>query len=410
MRVLHISTLDSGGAGLCALRIHNALLKKGIDSRMLVAHKASDDPLVVQVEKTKLNMYIPPRNKYLRKYEKLKRKRGKCLTELERLRLSAKCIEDKATYTFPLSNYDLSNHPLVAEADIIHLHWIGDFLDYPTFFSHIKKPVIWTLHDENIGFGGFHYQRDKDKYYGVCGKLEDELFMIKRNALSQAGSKIHIVAISSMMKDFCQRTISVSSLPITLIHNGIESDLFVPIPQEVAKRALGIPSNNMVVAFCAQSLSDERKGLKELLSALKRLDDTNISLLCGGAGELPTKTNVHVVKLGMMQSEKLLSLFYSAADLFVMPSFQEAFAQTPMEAMACGTPVVSFPCSGAGDLITEENGVVCDDFTVSALVSGIKKAIKKDYNRERIREELVNRFSYNIISEEYLRLYNQVLS
>ena len=78
--------------------------------------------------------------------------------------------------------------------------------------------------------------------------------------------------------------------------------------------------------------------------------------------------------------------------------------------MSCGTPVISFPVSGARDLINEKNGVVCDDFTIDALVNGIKLAMTRKYCREKIREDVINRFSYAKIAKQYIELYKSVLN
>ena len=80
-----------------------------------------------------------------------------------------------------------------------------------------------------------------------------------------------------------------------------------------------------------------------------------------------------------------------------------------MEAMACGTPVIAFPCSGARDLINDKNGVVCEDYTVDALQGGIEKAIKHKFNGEEIRTDLLNRFSYDIIAKQYIELYKSLI-
>jgi glycosyltransferase involved in cell wall biosynthesis len=109
-------------------------------------------------------------------------------------------------------------------------------------------------------------------------------------------------------------------------------------------------------------------------------------------------------------NNRLQSPYYSAANYFVMPSFQEAFGQTPLEAMACGTPVVSFPCGIASDLINENNGIVCEDFTADALANGIKTAMSREYDPKIIREDVINRFSYDKIAQQYIELYKKVLA
>lgn len=411
MKVLHISTSDFGGAGLCALRICQSLRYLGIDSEMLVARKATDLPFVHLVKESGINTYTPPKNRLLRKFQKVLRRRGCCLTTLERYQREVTCLQDKAVYTYPLSKYDLANHPLVKEADIIHLHWVSNFVDFPTFFSGIDKPIVWTLHDENIGYGGFHYQKARDKYYSLCKTTEDELLEIKQSALSHAKNRIYPVAISELMESFCTRVPSLEGRPVTLIHNGINADNFIPIDRDVARQIFGIPDRHLVFAFCAQSLRDPRKGLKELISALEKMKMDNVTLICAGDEELPQKTTeINVVRTGAIVNERMMSLFYSSADYFVLPSFEESFGQTPLEAMACGIPVIAFPCGVTKELINETNGVRCEDFTVDALVDGIKMVMGRKYDGGIIRNDVIGRFSYDRIGRQYKELYNKVLN
>jgi len=97
----------------------------------------------------------------------------------------------------------------------------------------------------------------------------------------------------------------------------------------------------------------------------------------------------------------------TAADYFILPSFQEAFAQSPLEAMSCGTLVVAFPCSGIPELIN--NGIICKDFTVEALTHGIKEAMRRDFCRDKIRKDVLSRFSYDRIARQYIELYQELL-
>ena len=92
-----------------------------------------------------------------------------------------------------------------------------------------------------------------------------------------------------------------------------------------------------------------------------------------------------------------------------MPSFQEGFAQTPLEAMSCGTPVISFPCSGTEELINNSNGVICKDFSTEALIDGIKKGLSRQYNPANIRKFIEDHFSYDLIANQYKNLYKSIL-
>jgi glycosyltransferase involved in cell wall biosynthesis len=410
MKVLHISSSDSEGAGLCALRIHKSMLDAGIDSKMLVAYKSSDLPSVFVAEESDLNCYIPPKSRVLRKVKKILRRRGHCLTPMERYQRSVACLQGKAFYTFPLSHYRLHEHPLVKEADVIHLHWIANFVDYPTFFPNVDKPMVWTFHDENIGFGGFHYQRDREKWIDWCKDTEEELLEIKWKALERVHVKLNVVAISKMMEFYLNRVPILNHCPKTMIHNSVDSTIFNPVVDKVsARRMFNIPEGHLVFAFCSMSLWEDRKGLKSLVQALERLDRNDITLLCAGKGEDPLSEKLRIVRTGTIENERLMPIFYICADFFVMPSFQEAFAQTPLEAMACGVPVITFPCSGTEELINDQNGIRCQDFTVESLYEGILLAMGRKYDSELIRQDMINRFSPEKIAQQYIEVYQKAV-
>ena len=131
MKVLHITYTDAGGAGIAAMRIHQSLRRQGIDSSMLVAEKTSYDDNVLTAETCFRPSYIPPKNKILRKIKKMARKRGHFLSTEERFNRLVELIpySHKTFFTSPLSSYNLDQHPAVIEADIIHLHWVANFVN-----------------------------------------------------------------------------------------------------------------------------------------------------------------------------------------------------------------------------------------------------------------------------------------
>lgn len=410
MKVVHICTSLSGGAGLCAKRIINATRAYGIDARAIVVDGEKEEDWVsvldvpypwskfwpIQKFQVLLNMYgLWPRfNRYNHEIN----------TEFQRSGVKGVCV------TSPVSRYNrLHEHPWIQEADIIHLQWVGNFLDYESFFKNVHKPIVWTIHDENPGLGGFHYTTWRDASSPSFKKLERKLVAIKREAYAHANN-MTLVAISSMMKHFFQSNELLSQFPVNVIHNGIEIDKFQMLDKRICREKLDIPFNAIVFTFVAQDIHEGRKGLKELIAALELLNMQDVFLIClGGNNDSVPKASFAVRCVGFVSDPSVQSLYYSASDFFAMPSFQEAFAQTPMEAMACGTPVVAFPCSGAHDLINEKNGVVCSDFSVDALVDGIRQAMSQEYNPVVIREDVVARFSYDKIAKQYARLYEEVL-
>lgn len=408
MKVLHIATMDCGGAGIAASRIHHALLRMGVDSRMLVRFKRSNDETIMVAEPN-TGLKQASSAPLVRKVKQVLRRRGRCLTRVEQYERQLNVL-DRAygvAYTLPVSNFDLSQHPLVQQADLIHLHWIENFIDYPTFFDRVNKPIVWTFHDENVAFGGFHYSDEAMRLKEPFSSMEQAFMEIKRKALANGNHNIHMVALSRMMEQFYHQHSLFTSYPVEIIHNGIEPENFAVLDQNFCREALNLPEGRKVITFCATDINDTHKGLEVLIQSLMGVNDTHkISLLCIGGGALP-QADFPVVGTGPVANPRLLSIAYSAADLFVLPSSQEAFAQAPLEAMACGCPVVAFPCSGTEELINDGNGVRCRNFTPEALSEGVKQALNCTFDRQSIRNEVFARFNIDHIAHQYLDLYTR---
>lgn len=409
MKVVHIATTDTGGAGIAARNIHHALRTLGVDSQMLVRWRRTHDDTIVPTQPNQY-LYNPSSNELLRKVEKMMRRRGKMLTTVEQYEREMDRLDMLygAAYTMPVSQYDLTQHPLVQEADIINLHWIENFVDYPTFFQKIDKPIVWTFHDENTAYGGFHYTDEANRFKEPFAEIESQFIGIKKKALRR-DLNIHMVALSKQMEQFYHEHGLQSNYHVSIIHNGILPDNFQNFDRDYCRKILGIPVDRIVICFCASDINDKYKGLTTLVKALEELNNPKITLLCVGKGELP-KSSIDIVGTGTIANSRLMSVAYSASDLFVMPSYQEAFAQTPIEAMACGCPVVAFPCSGTEELVAPLSGVRCYDFSVESLAVGIQTALETMYDREAIRKDVVAKFNLSIIAERYIELYNKVLA
>ena len=229
---------------------------------MLVAEKTSYDDNVYTAETYFRPSYIPPKNKILRKVKKLARKRGYFLSTEEHYDRLVDLVppNHKTFFTSPLSCYNLHQHPAVLDADIIHLHWIANFVNYPTFFPAVNKPIVWTLHDENLAYGGFHYGQEREQYYPYYAEVEDAYCQIKQSSLAQC-KDIHVVALSRMMKEFYTTHSFLSNRPTTIIHNGIDTDIFHPIDRSIGRQIYHIPEHNYVIVFCCFCINDKRKGL-----------------------------------------------------------------------------------------------------------------------------------------------------
>ena len=409
MKILHISTFDSGGAGLSCIRLHKSLLGNGYNSKVLVLKKTTDAPEVYQIEK---NIYrLPKIIRWPILFLKLILHKLKIpISQYYRLKykldsLRAVCSPD---YSLPVSDYDLSNHPLVIKADLIHLHWTAGFLDWPSFFGKVSKPVVWTIHDENLYFGGFHYRKEQIANISVYRKLEKKLIEIKQKSIHQC-KNLSIVSLSKMMLKLSLSEEIVKNRKHYLISNSVDHNVFMQFDKKLSRAVFGLPHDKKILIFISYYLNDKRKGFNELLMALNELDLSNLALLAIGIGKAEVDNKIEIYYPGAINDTRLLSLAYSAADFYVMPSFNEAFAQTPLEAMACGLPVVAFPCSGTEELINEQNGIRAAEFTVASLKNSIKLAMNTKYEADWIRRDVLTRFGVKSILDQYTEVYNDAL-
>lgn len=389
MKVLHISTSDSGGAGGCARKINAALCEEGVDSRILVHRKKSKDERVVQYRRLGYRI------------ERLIKDLGFKTSEMKEI--SALKSKRPNVYTLPVSKHDLSSHPLVKEADIIHLHWINNFVDYPSFFRNVNKPIIWTLHDENLFHGVAHFYDPEIKNEAV----EIKFRKLKEECLSELDN-LHIVFLSEYMKRQYGNATVIANASKRVINNMVDCSTFVRLDKISAREKFGIKPESKVITFVADNISDPRKGLSNLLEAIRISGRNDIVVLAVGANR--DGVDFGVVQTGRLSGANEMSAAYSAADLFVMPSLAEAFAQCPIEAMACGIPVVMTPVSGSDDLITEDNGIICTDMSVEALSVAINNALSRDYNPDYIRKDVESRFSPHAIASSYIDVYREALN
>jgi len=166
LKIIHISTYATGGAGIAAYRIHEALLENGFASRFLCMDNSMHSTLkeCYRFPRPTYSLYqrlINKANRVFNRYYFL----GKLIpSKYFNRRLSSirsRLICDVAS--LPFSTINILEHPLVKNADIIHLHWVAGMLDYPSFFEENIKPVVWTFHDLNPALGLFHYMEDEKK-------------------------------------------------------------------------------------------------------------------------------------------------------------------------------------------------------------------------------------------------------
>lgn len=408
LKILHIATDVSGGAGRAMLCIHRALLNEGIDSVVLVRDNleelSSDYICSMKLSSPEGFWYATRIGRFIRR---ILRGLDIYISKRDFILTQRKTIDRNVCFTLPISEYKVHLHSLIDWADIIHLHWIQDFIDFPTFFANVHKPILWTCHDLNPMMGGFHHIRLRTQYIHQWGKIEQACYDIKNVALKKC-KNLSAVALSSEMHQMLKNHEFFMSRNIYDIANCVDTDVFNLKDKQHVRAKYNIPINAYILLFANGNLNDTEKGLQELIKALEILYDMDFTLMCVGNGIIP-KSNLSVIHLPRVTNQHEMAEMYQIADMLVMPSHQEAFALTPLEAMSCGKPVVITPVSGAKDLMRDFAGEISTDFTSDSLANAVRKAMDKKYNDQQIRNYIINNYHPNIIGKKYIDVYKKII-
>jgi glycosyltransferase involved in cell wall biosynthesis len=257
--------------------------------------------------------------------------------------------------------------------DIVHLHWIAFFADFPSFFNSLPEavPIVWTLHDMNPITGGCHYSGDCHRFRSGCGQcpqlhiprprdVSADTFRIKRRALRN--KRIAVVTPSRWLAELAQQSpVWPAKTSFQVIRLGLDLETFRPIEKPEARRQLNINSDAVLVAFGAEDINNYRKGFHHLSGALTRLDcQSKVQCLVFGSGNPPSAPKLPLCHwLGFLDDPQKQALVYSAADMVVVPSREDNQPLVGLEAMACGTPVVAFNAGGIPEfVIPNETGLL----------------------------------------------------
>ncbi|MEX1152338.1 glycosyltransferase family 4 protein, partial [Parvibaculum sp.] len=371
MRVLHLSTFDSdGGAARGSLWLHQALRAQGVDSLMMVGRKTDDDASILPLPHATDRLAARLRGRLdalpLRRYDKT----------------------GDAFWTLGWVPARIEHIVEEIDPDVVHLHWIGaGFLPIDAL-KRIGRPLVWTLRDMWPLTGGCHYTAGCERYRESCGacpqlrssrEADISRRIWERKKRHWADLDLHLVPISGWLADCVQASPLLRHHPREIIPNGLDAGRFHPSEKRIARRAWDLPDDRRIVLYGAiNATRDRRKGFPELLAALGRLSETENArdTLLVVFGDLEPDDmpdlGIETRYVGYVGDDARLALLYSCADVAVMPSLQEAFGKTLIEAMACATPVVAFASGGPLDIVDHRRtGYLAKPFCPDDLAAGI---------------------------------------
>lgn len=418
MKVLIVNTSEfTGGAAVAANRLMKALRKADVEVTMLVRDKISNSPCVLSLN----DSFFSRKLNFIRfVWERL-------------VIFLSNHLRRKPLFQVSIANTgtDISSHPLVREADIIHLHWINQgFLSLTDIRTLVRtgKPIVWTMHDMWPCTAICHHSFGCEQFKEECGecpflrshKHKDLAYSVFHKKRFLADSKIQLVAVSTWLRKQAQDSALTNRLPVEVIPNVIDTSLFVPSDKEEARKGLSLPLDKKIILMGAARINDPIKGFEYLVKALSILkerkgeEDYFLVLFGGikGNDSFLSEIPIPYVWMGSLSDPSMIAKLYAAADVTVVASLYETFGQTIIEGMACGCPAVSFDNSGQTDIINHlENGYLAKYKDTDDLATGIKWVID---NREplRLNEACIRKvhdcYKESIIAKKYIALYQSL--
>lgn len=408
MKVLHViaGRLDEGAAK-GAYILHEALLKKGVDSYILTnSQNVADYKNVETIVDSIFHKAM-----------------AICFQKMDNLHKIFYSNRPATKFSIGFFGFDILKSRLYSQCDIIHLHWVcNGFIDIK-HLKKIDKPIFWSLRDMWPMTGGCHYALECQNFKTKCGEcpqlnssnktdLSTFVFNYKGKNLNK---DIHYIGLSEWITNQARQSSLLKKSNISTIPNGINTNNFEPIEKEEAKNDLDLTSDKPVLLIGAINLKYPYKGASYLPDVLNEIKDSVQILIFGRSiPEEIKKLNISYKYLGYINQKEMVAA-YSASDLYLMPSVEDTFPKTVIEAMSCKIPIVCFDSSGPKEIVDHmKNGYKAKPYVTKDLIEGVKYILslsKADYAKmcRSAREKVVNNYDINLIADQYVNCYEEAL-
>lgn len=392
MKILHLATQDKGGGGGgydAAYRLHCNMRSAGLDSCMVVLHKESDDPDVVDV-----TSHLSAIGKLRQRWYAI---RGRFMRR-QLFRMSG-------YFNFDIQAVCASRlvDMLPFQPDVIVAHWVSGFVNAATLRDLnciTGAPILWHIVDMAPFTGGCHYALGCTGYTRQCGDcpqlgvwqgsrdMSHRQWQNKWACLQE--TNITAVTPSSWLRNQLESASVFRNKRHETILLGMDVDVFCPKCQEEARKQLDLPNDRKIIFFGAQSLSEERKGVRHLVAALRLLYamlGNNVALrnqvIVVTAGRAKNAEELDIAfehrHIGFLAGDVMLATGYQAADVFVSASVEDAASMMINESLLCGTPVVAFEMGVAIDLVhTDKTGYRARLRDEQDMATGLRRLLELD--------------------------------
>lgn len=329
------------------------------------------------------------------------------------------------------STNKLIKHITKEAPDIVHLQCInGFFVNIYRIITYLKKKkirTVLTLHAEFMHTANCGYALDCERWKTGCGhcprvKEETNSFLFDNTALSWKKMKkafdgfetITIVSVSPWLQNRAQESPIMRKQRHLTILNGIDTTVFTIRSGLFLERDFDF-SKHRVILHVSSNFSDEKDNIKggyyvlEMAKRFLKTDPEVVFLVVGRHSEISDLPS-NVILLGNIQDQKILAGYYSMADVTLITSKKETFSMVVAESLCCGTPVVGFE-AGAPELITiNEFSSFASQGDCDGLFREIQEFLySRVWDKEKISSEAKLKYSKEVMAENYLKLYHEMM-
>lgn len=303
------------------------------------------------------------------------------------------------------------------DPDVIHLQNIhGYYVNLELLFNYLKeakKPVVWTLHDcwaftghcahfdlidcrkwEN---GGCHSCPQKKRYPTSMVFDRSKKNFIEKKQLFTGLSNMTIVTPSQWLADLVKRSF-LGEYPIKVIHNGIDLSVFKPTPTGDFRERYGLQDKTVLLGVA--SAWGKSKGLYDFKKMSEMKSDNEAIVLVGLKPEQISDLPDGIIGISRTNNTQELAEIYTAADVFLNPTYEDTYPTVNLEAQACGTPVVTYRTGGSVESVPGDYSA--DRGNAQALLDKARQVVASP--------EIIDAsaFSRDICYGEYIDLYRQI--
>ena len=301
--------------------------------------------------------------------------------------------------------------------DIVHLHNIhGHICNIETLFDYLKSKnikIVWTFHDcwAFTGYCMYFVAKNCEKWKTGCEKcpvFRDYSWVFDRSKMLYEKKKnifeknnITVVTPSEWLADLAKK--SFAGDDVRVINNGIKLSVFRPTESDF-RETHGISKTDFMI-LCVADIWDARKGKDDVSKLAERLPESFKVVAVGTGSEALSPS---VIRLPRTRNQGDLAKIYSAADLFINTTYDDNFPTVNIEALACGTPVLTYLTGGSGEMIDTDCGSCVKTGDVDAFLREIERiSVERPYAAGNCVKK-ASAYADTEKFEEYISIYKEL--